>query len=177
VRYLHQGKINLPLIAVLAGSHRGFARSAAFADGIDRFAAAALDVGPQMLAFALSPNGTGDEGQSKVLQLFTAAQRLKSTGATVVAWHQGFYGPGLVAARLDGYETGTGVGEKTDFSGAHRSVKPGSRDGESGGSPAPVYFEGLGRSVPRATARMLLEDRLARGLLICRDERCRAHGN
>ncbi len=127
VRFLREAKINLPLIAVLAGSHRGFARSAMFGDGIDRFAMTALNFGPQMLAFALSPNGTGDEGQGKVLQLFTAAQRLKTTGATVIAWRQGFYGPGLVAAGLDGYETGTGVGERTNFASSYSNVKPGSR--------------------------------------------------
>ena len=86
----------------------GIARTETLNDGIDRFALAALDVGPQMLAFALSPNGNGKDGQSKVVQLFTAAQRLKSTGATIVAWRQGFFGPALVAAGIDGYETGMG---------------------------------------------------------------------
>lgn len=175
-RYLRQARINLPFIAVLAGSHRGFARTATYNDGIDRFALAALDYGPQMLAFMLSPNGDGKEGQSKVLQLFTAAQRLKSTGATVVAWRQGFFGPALVAAGIDGYETGTGTGERTNFSAAYSSVKPGSRDGNGGGSPTPVFFEALGRSVPGPTAKLLLEDQIARSLIVCRDERCCAHG-
>lgn len=176
-RELRQRGAGLPLIAVLCGSHRGFARQPTFAAGIDRFAAAALDVGPQMLALMLSPNGKGDEGQAKVLQLFTAAQRLKTTGATVMAWRQGFYGPGLVAAGLDGYETGTGVGERTDLATAYNSVKPGSRDGDGPkGTPAPVFFEALGRSLPRPMSRLLLDHPAARGLLACRDQRCCAHG-
>jgi hypothetical protein len=176
VRHLRQVRINLPLIAVLAGSHRGFARTQTFNDGIDRFALAALDLGPQALAFALSPNGNGKDGQSKVVQLFTAAQRLKSTGATVLAWRQGFFGPALVAAGMDGYETGTGTGEKTDFSVMFGNVKPGSRDGGGGGSPWPVFFEALGRSLPGPTAQFLLEDQVARSLIVCRDERCCVHG-
>lgn len=176
VRHLRARRINLPLVAVLAGSHRGFARSQTYSDGVDRFALTALDYGPQLLAFALSPNGTGKDGQSKVTQLFDTAQRLKGTGATVIAWRQGFYGPALVAAGLDGYETGAGVGEKTDFKSWHQSVKPGSRGGDGGGSPWPVYSETLARSIPGPRMRALLEDPTARSLVMCRDERCCPHG-
>lgn len=175
-RHLRQNHPGLPLIAVLCATHQGFARQPTYADGIDRFAETALDVGPQMLAFSFSPNGKGEEGQAKVLQLFTAAQRLKSTGATVMAWRQGFYGPGLVAAGVDGYEAGTGVNERTDTAGYLRARKPGCRYGDVLGSPAPVYFESLGRGVERKTAERLLEDRAMRGLLVCRDARCCAHG-
>lgn len=176
-RFLRSSSTRLPLVAVLCGSRRGFSRGATFAAGVDRFAATALDLGPQMLAFCLSPMGDGKEGDAKVLQLLTVGQRLKSTGASVVAWRQGFYGSALVAAGLDGYETGTGVGERTNITALQRSKAPGARaDGGDFVAPRPVYFEGLGRSVPHRAAEVLLEQRASRALLVCRDARCCPHG-
>lgn len=175
-RFLRAHHSRLPLIAVLCASHRGFGRRVTHADGLDRFAQASLDVGPQMLALCLSPNGSGAEGQAKVLQLFTTAQRLKSTGATVVAWRQGFYGPALVAAGLDGYETGTGVGESTNMAQFARNRAPGCRGGDGGFTHTPVFLEALGRSVSNKTARLLLDQRPMRAQLVCRDARCCPHG-
>lgn len=174
-RYLRAEHPGLPLVAVLCAGN-SFARPATQSLGIDRFAQVALDLGPQMLGLCLSPNGDGREGDAKVLQLFTSAQRLKLTGATVVAWRQGFYGPGLVAAGLDGYEVGTGVNERTDIAGFAGNRKPGCRDGDGGGSHAPVFVQALGRSLPMKTTKLLLEDRVTRALIVCRDQRCCPHG-
>jgi hypothetical protein len=175
-RYLRVNHPGLPLVAVLCGAHRGFARPTTYAQGADRFASVALDLGPQTLALCLSPNGAGDEGQAKVLQLFTVAQRLKATGAHVIAWRQGFYGPGLVAAGLDGYETGTGVGERTNMADFARNRQPGCRDGDGGFTHTPVFIEALARSIPNKSARILLEQRTWRGQLVCHDVRCCPHG-
>lgn len=177
-RHLRANHTRLPLIAVLCGSHRGFARTATYGDGVDRFAQTALNLGPQMLALCLSPNGSGEESPAKVLQLMTAAQRLKSTGATVIAWRQGFYGPALVAAGLDGYETGTGVQERTDMATYARNQKPGSRDGDGGFfTHTPVFIETLGRSLSNRAARALIDNsRYLHSQLVCRDVRCCPHG-
>jgi hypothetical protein len=175
-RYLRTNHPGLPLVAILCGAHRGFARTTTYTRGIDRFAAIALDLGPQTLALCLSPNGAGDEGEAKVLELFTTGQRLKATGAHVIAWRQGFYGPSLVAAGLDGYETGTGVGERTNMAGLARNRAPGCRDGDGGFTHTPVYFDALGRSVANKTAKLLLEQRAVRAQLVCHDVRCCPHG-
>jgi hypothetical protein len=176
-RFLRSSSTRLPLVPVLCGSSRGFARGATFAAGVDRFAATALDLGPQMLALCLSPMGDGKEGDAKILQLLTVGQRLKTTGVSVIAWRQGFYGPALVAAGLDGHETGTGVNERTDIRGLQRSKAPGARpDGDSFFAPRPVFFEALGRSIPHRAAEVLLEQRAGRALLVCRDARCCPHG-
>ncbi|MEJ7784890.1 MAG: hypothetical protein WKF96_08810 [Solirubrobacteraceae bacterium] len=175
-RYLRLNHSGMPLVAVLCGTHAGFARLPTFRNGIDAFAAAALDLGPQTLALCLSPNGAGDEGEAKVLQLFTAAQRLKASGASVIAWRQGFYGPALVAAGLDGYETGIGVQERTNMASYATTRKPGCRDRDRAASPTPVYFEVLGRSVLSPVAACLFESRALKAELVCRDVRCCAHG-
>ena len=175
-RHLRRTRINLPLIALLAGSHHGFARTRAYADGIDRFTAAALELGPQFIAFAFSPNGSGKDGQGKVAQLLDAAQQMKRSGAAVIAWRQGFFGPALVAAGVDGYETGAGVGEKTDVKDTLARAKPGSRDKKVEGGVWPVYTDALGRSIPGAQMKVLLAEPAARSLLVCRDERCCKHG-
>lgn len=175
-RHLRENHPGMPLVAVLCGAHRGFARQQSFAQGIDRFAAAALDLGPQTLALCLSPNGKGDEGEAKVTQLFMAAQRLKASGAHVIAWRQGLYGPALVAAGLDGYETGIGVQERTNMAAYASSRKPGCRDGQRGPTPTPVYLEVLGRSVLSPVAACLFETRALKAELVCRDVRCCALG-
>jgi hypothetical protein len=176
-RELHTQHVRLPLIVVLCASHRGFARRETYGQGVDRFAQAALNLGPQMIALCLSPNGAGDESPAKVLQLITTAQRLKSTGVNIIAWRQGFYGPALVAAGLDGYETGTGVQERSDIPAYANTRKPGCRDGDGGFSHTPVYVEALGRSIANRAARALVENsRYLHSQLVCRDVRCCPQG-
>lgn len=175
-RYARANHINLPLTIVFCGQRKAFASESTWHAGIDRFARAALEVGPQSVALCLSPLGTGHESLSVVLSSFLVAQRLKTTGARVIAWRQGFFGPALVAAGLDGYECGIGMNESTDISGfrANRKPKPPKPDRSSkGAAVAGVFMGDLGRSIQRSTARLLLaQDSPHRGRLVCIDPRC-----
>lgn len=59
--------VSLPLVPILCAQLRGFTHRPDWQAGLDRFAAAAIDVGPQALGLFLSPVGKGDESYSKVL--------------------------------------------------------------------------------------------------------------
>ena len=173
-RYLRQNSITLPLFVVLCVQRRAFASQCVWGVGIDRFASAALDVGPQSLALCVSPMGSGEEKLSTVLSTFTMAQRMKDTGARVVAWRQGFYGPGMVAAGLDGYETGIGLREGTNIASLRNARKPRDPDPDArrrAASPG-VYLAGLGRSFQRPIAKVLFEHHALRSQLMCDDRRC-----
>lgn len=95
-----------------------------------------------------------------------------------MAWRQGVFGPGLVAAGLDGYETGAGTREKADVRAWITRKKPRANPTEPSGGPPPkmVYLEGLGRSVTIDVARALLGDLDTRARLICDNESCCPHG-
>lgn len=100
-------------------------------------------------------------------------RRIRSAGAPVVAWHQGIYGPGLVAAGMDGYETGIGISEQCNVAASINSRRaPAPGKVKRGGAVAGVYFEAMGRSVPRPVARALLGDLGMRAQITCDDERC-----
>ena len=176
-RYMRRNGVNLPLMPVFCGQHRAFASEAAWEHGIDRFTAAAADLGPQAVALCLTPAGDATDSYAKVLRYFLTAQRVKRAGMTTLAWRQGVLGVGVTAAGLDGYETGIGTGERADVRDmiARRKPRP---HGQSrvGGSRTMVYLEPLGRSVPRDVAETLLGDRSMRARLICEDERCCPHG-
>lgn len=176
-RYMRHNGINLPLLPIFCGTHRGFAAESAWHEGIDRFTAAAADLGPQGVGLCLTPVGDATDSYAKLLRYFLAAERVKGTGMTTFAWRQGVLGVGVTAAGLDGYETGIGTGEKTDVRNmiARRKPRP---EGQSrgGGSRTMVYIEPLGRSVPRDVAETLLGDRSMRARLLCDDERCCPHG-
>ncbi len=173
-RYLRENNITLPLFVILCVQRRGFASQRTWHAGIDRFARTALDVGPQSLGLCVSPMGGGDEKLSTVLSTFMMGQRLKDTGARVVAWRQGFYGPGMVAAGLDGYETGIGLREHTDIAGLRSARKPRTADTDKPKRAATpgVYVAGLGRSLKRAVAAVLFEHHALRSQLVCDDRRC-----
>ena len=176
-RYMRRNGVNLPLMTIFCGTHRAFAAESGWRDGIDRFTAAAADLGPQAVGLCLTPVGDATDSYAKVLRYFLTAQRVKRAGMTTLAWRQGVLGVGVTAAGLDGYETGIGTGEKADVRDmiARRKPRP---DGQArgGGSRTMVYLEPLGRSVPRDVAETLLGDRSMRARLICDDERCCPHG-
>ena len=113
-RYMRRNGVNLPLMPVFCGQHRAFASEAAWEHGIDRFTAAAADLGPQAVALCLTPVGDATDSYAKVLRYFLTAQRVKRAGMTTLAWRQGVLGVGAAAAGLDGYETGIGTGERAD---------------------------------------------------------------
>lgn len=177
-RCMSRNGVNLPLIAVFCGGYQRFAREDAWISGVDRFVANAADVDPQALAVCLTPVGKADDSYAKVARVFLTARRFNRAGITTLAWRQGTFGPGLVAAGLGGYETGAGTREHADIRAQITRKKPKAQPNakSKGGPPAMVYLEGLGRSVTLPIARALLGDLDTRARLICDDESCCPHG-
>lgn len=172
VGYLEEAGIRLPLLPVLCAQLQSFGPPTAWSIGLDRFATAALDAGAASMAICLSPAGAGTDGYGKVMRLFQTACRAKEHGLPVLAWRQGVYGPGLVAAGLDGYECGLGTGEQTNVARRQSSRKP-RKDGEhTSGSGAGIFIETLGRSVPRRVGQLLLGNVAMRPKVMCDDESC-----
>lgn len=167
--------VALPIVPVLCAKLQTFASRAGWQAALDRFAATAADVGPQTIALQLSPVGDGGESYAKLLDFMTGARRLRTAGIPVVAWRQGTYGPALVAAGLDGYECGMGIGEHTNVPGFVGQRKPRDAASNSFGAHG-IYLSSLGRSVPSRVARTLLDDRRLRGRLICDSVRCCPRG-
>lgn len=173
--YLRHLDARLPLSPVLTGRLDRFARPAHWAAGIDRFAGTAMAAGAQIVATQLGPAGKPKDNYAKVLHLFQAAQRLRRPGLAVHAWRQGAYGPALVAAGLQGYETGISVGESTDLAAAARSRRPApppepdQEDKAQGGGGGAVFLAPLGRSVPRRVVDALHANLATRALIVCDD--------
>lgn len=174
-RRMRTDGVALPLIVVLCAQLQGFAHRSGWQAAMDRFAAAAIDVGPQAIALHLSPVGNGGESYAKLLDLTVAARHLRSAGTPVIAWRQGVYGPALVAAGLDGYECGMGIGEHANVRSFINARKPRDKDGNPFAAQG-IYIPALGRSLPLMVARVLLGDRRLRGRLICDSVRCCPHG-
>lgn len=176
-RRMRTDGISLPLMPLLCAQLRGFAYGADWQRTLDRFAAAAIDVGPQALAAYLSPVGDGKESYAKMLHLHLAVRQLRAAGVPTIAWHQGAYGPALVAAGLDGYECGMGVGERSNVTAFLSARKPGAPGRSSGGFAASgIYIPALRRSVPAKVARTLLDDRRLRGRVVCDSSACCPQG-
>jgi hypothetical protein len=174
VRRLRTDGIALPVIAVLCAQLRGFAHRAGWQAALDRFAAAAIAVGPQAIALHLSPLGDGSESYAKLLDLLVAGRHLRSFGTPVIAWRQGAYGPAMVAAGLDGYECGMGIGEQTNVPSYINQRKP--RPSGTPFAAQGIYIPALRRSIPPQVARALFDDRRLRGRLICDSLRCCPRG-
>lgn len=176
--YMDSLGVALPLVPVLCGQLMKFGSDQAWGGGLDRFAAVAADSGAQTLALCLSPAGSGKDSYHKVWRLFDAFHRVKhASGLPVLAWRQGVFGPALVAAGIDGYETGIGISEQTNVRSniaARRPPKPGEKAGRGGS--AGVYVEPLGRSVNPRVAKRLLADLSMRAKMMCTDQRCCPQG-
>ena len=167
--HMERNDIRLPLAAVLAIKVQGFSDMRSWARGLDRFTLTATDIGVSLLGTALSPASPKDS-HSKVARLFATNEHIKSTfGGAVIAWRDGVYGPALVAAGLDGYETGIGFGETCNLPRNIRSRRPG---GQPFMPPRPIYLDPLGRSVQAEVARILLDHPGMRARVMCDDERC-----
>lgn len=176
-RYMRQSGLALPVLPVLCAQLKGFGTEKTWVTGIDRFANAALDLGPEAIGVCMSPAGAGNDSYNKVLGLFRATRRVKQTGARVIAWRQGVYGPGLVAAGLDGYETGVGTRELCNVSSSIASRKPPKPGQKRGGGGVPgIYLEPLRRSVSSRVGETLLGHRSMRPKVMCDDERCCPNG-
>lgn len=176
-RHMSKAGLALPVVPVFCAQLKGLGAEKTWADGVDRFTKTALDLGPEAIAVCLSPSGAAGDSYSKVLRLFAAVRRIKQSGIRVIAWRQGIYGLGLVAAGLDGYETGVGTRERTDLSAVINSRKP-PNPGEkrSGGAPLGIYLEPLRRSFSSAIGETLLGHRGIRPKVMCDDERCCPNG-
>ncbi len=173
-RRMRSDGVSLPLMPLLCVQFRGFAQRPGWQRALERFASAAIDIGPQALALCFSPVGSGGESYAKLLQLHFVARHVRAAGVPTLAWRQGAYGPALVAAGLDGYECGMGVGERADiagFVGARRPRKPGAEP-RTGFAATGIYIPSLRRSVKPRVARVLLDDPRFRGRVICESIVC-----
>jgi hypothetical protein len=169
--YVRDNDLPLPVVAILCGQLRPFARSQALDLGVGRFidAAEAHDVHTTALCF--SPVGAPGDSYSKLVGLFRAASRAARAPMPVVAWRQGVYGPALVAAGLAGYETGIGIGEQTNIARQQANRRAKDKSKRTGGGPG-IYLDQLGRSVPKPAAELLLGVTELRPKLMCDDEGC-----
>lgn len=170
--YLRRNDVRLPVLPVLCAQLQSFGNHLHWSDGLDRFVDRVKEIGCSSAALCLSPAGNGDDGYGKVQRLFDAGRRVRSGGLRTIAWRQGIYGPGLVAAGLDGYECGIGTGEQTNIPRQQSSRKPRDDNGHSGGGGAGIFIETLGRSVPRRVGQILLGDTAMRPKVMCDDEGC-----
>jgi hypothetical protein len=169
--FVRDNDLPLPVVAILCGQLRQFARSQTLELGVGRFmdAAEAHDVHTVGLCF--SPVGAPGDSYSKLVGLFRAANRAARSPMPVVAWRQGIYGLALVAAGLAGYETGIGTGEQTNIARQQANRRAKDKSKRTGGGPG-IYLDQLGRSVPKPAAELLLGINEMRPKLMCDDERC-----
>jgi len=170
--YLRQNQVRLPILPVLCAQLQSFGNHLHWPAGLDRFVDTVKGVGGPSAALCLSPAGNGEDGYGKVQRLFDAGRRVRASGLRTIVWRQGIYGPGLVAAGLDGYECGIGTGEQTNIPRQQFSRKPHDDGGRGGGGGAGIFIETLGRSVPRRVGQLLLGDTAMRPKVMCDDEGC-----
>jgi hypothetical protein len=170
--YIARHDLKLPVLPVMCAQLQSFANHVGWPNGVDRLTQRARALGYSTLALCLSPAGGQGDTYGKVRRLFDTARRATATGLRVFAWRQGIYGPGLVAAGLDGYECGMGTGEQTNVARQQSSRRPGLQDREPGGAGSGIFIETLGRSVSRGVATLLLNDAAMSPKVMCDDEAC-----
>ncbi|HXN61164.1 MAG TPA: hypothetical protein VN886_12005 [Acidimicrobiales bacterium] len=172
--FMSDNEIKLQMTPIFCARLMSFSTSASWQRGVDRFVRRVSNNGASSMAVCLSPAGDAGDGYGKVRRLFDTATRAKASGLTVVVWRQGVYGPGLVAAGLDGYECGMGIGELSNV--AAQQSRRRQRDDEIGkqqrGGPRRIYIETLGRSVSRPVGLTLFGDMAMRPKVMCDDEGC-----
>jgi hypothetical protein len=174
-RRMERTGLRLPLFAVLAVGHQGFAPASTWSEGIDRFARKASEVGAAGIGVSFSPI-TPKDSYGKVMALFAACEEIKQVSRLpVFGWRQGVYGAGLSAAGLDGYETGIATSEACNLPGSMTSRRPREGKKKSGGSAPGIFIDSLGRSVPAKVGRLLLASSL-KARVMCDDERCCPNG-
>lgn len=165
--------ISLRLAPILAGQLQHFGQPARWAEGVGLFARRACATDPLFVGLCMSPAGAPNESYGKVHRLFALALRLRAEGVPTLAWRQGIYGPGLVAAGLDGYETGIGVRERADIAASISRRKPRPLGNVSKPrTPQGVYVPPFGRSLTLPFFRELIEDVRFRADIVCDDEQC-----
>lgn len=177
-QYLAERHVGISMFPIFCGRAQEFTRAEAWSSGLETFVEMARAVGAEMMAVSLSPvGGQKSDKYAKVLNYFGALLRVRAMGMRVIAWQQGIFGAGLVAAGIDGYSTGMGKLEATKASDdARRRRRPPREkggDGESsGGAYKGLYLDVLGHSVPFAAGETLFAHERLRTQLICEDEIC-----
>jgi hypothetical protein len=175
---MERAGVALPLVPIVCVQLMKMGSAKAWTTGLDRFASAARDVGAHAIGLCLSPAGDGKDSYHKLWRLFLAMAHMKALlDIAVIAWRQGIYGSALVAAGIDGYETGIGISERSNIRSniaARRPPKPGQKPGRGGA--VGVLLEPLGRSLNARVARHLLHNASMRAKVMCTDERCCPHG-
>jgi len=171
--YMIRSRVRLRVVPILAGQLQHFGQPGRWAEGLGLFSRVASSTDPLFIGLCMSPAGAADESYGKVHRLFALALRLRAQGMRTVAWRQGIYGPGLVAAGLDGYETGIGVRERTDIAASvsRRKPRPPTRN-DKPRTPQGLFVLPFGRSLSLPLARQLLEDVRLRANIVCDDEQC-----
>ena len=173
VRYVDTHRPGLGVLPVLCAQLQSFGSEQNWSVGFDRFTSTAKEVDVETAALCLSPAGAGSDSYGKVMRLFRAALHVRDSGLRTLAWRQGVYGLGLVAAGLDGYETGIATGESTNVSGQQSRRRPrpaGKKKGGGGGGG--MFVETLGRSIPRRAGQVLLGNVAMRPKVMCGSETC-----
>jgi hypothetical protein len=178
-RYLERENIELPIAAIFAASLHQFGPRAAWATGLDQFISRALDLKLRFLGVSFSWSVQGRDSYASLATLLTAT-RHAATSCRTIAWRQGLYGPALVAAGADGYETGPGHSERGMYPSLMSSRRPTPDSPDvtltSPRGAAFVYLQAFGRSIRRGDARLLLDDLPTRASLVCEDETCCPNG-
>jgi hypothetical protein len=176
-RHMARSDVRLPLLPILCAQLHQFGSPDTWAAGIDRFVRIAGAAAAARVGLFLSPMGEADDTYGNVERLFASALRVRGTGISVIAWGQGVYGPALVAAGLDGYETGIGMRERTDVAAALNRRRPRVVEPpRSRRTPQTIFLQPLGRSLLLSVAEHLLDDLSMRAKLVCDDEFCCADG-
>lgn len=174
--HMARSGVRLPLLPLLCAQLQHFGSADTWMAGVDRFATTAGSVDAPRVGLCLSPSGAADDTYAKVQRVFSTALRLRAGGTSVIAWDQGVYGPALVAAGLDGYVTGIGVRERTDVSATLNRRRPKTSPPRERRVPQTLFLPPLGRSLPLAVARLLVNDRSMLAKLVCDDEYCCSDG-
>ena len=158
-RHMARSDVRLPLLPILCAQLHQFGSPDTWAAGIDRFVRIAGAAAAARVGLFLSPMGEADDTYGNVERLFASALRVRGTGISVIAWGQGVYGPALVAAGLDGYETGIGMRERTDVAAALNRRRPRVVEPpRSRRTPQTIFLQPLGRSLLLSVAEHLLDD-------------------
>jgi hypothetical protein len=171
-RFMRDNDVQLPMLPVLCAQLQSFGNHLLWSRGLDRFTERVTGVEGSSIALCLSPAGNGQDSYGKVRRLFEATRHVKASGLRTIAWRQGIYGPGLVAAGIDGYECGMGTNEQTNVPRQQASRKPCDDGKRQGGGGSGIFIETLGRSVPRRVGQILLGSTKMRAKVMCDDEGC-----
>jgi hypothetical protein len=166
-RYLDHQQLRLPVLAPVAVSWRLVGRPT-WPSAMDGIVGGLRELRPDEVALAASRVDQGKQPEERLVDLYAAIGLLRRDWP-VIAWHQGVLGEACVAAGALGYETGIGWRERCDLSSQmSRHRKP--HDGDFG--PRAVYVTALGRSIPKRTVAVVINDPTIGPDLVCLDPAC-----